>query len=230
MFRNCIMAIGVLALGVSAAQAIIAPPRDGWQLSSTVSTASGANSLALGQFTFQNGPADGPVTQIGRATLPTGLEQSRFQSNVTGIRVASIAKGAYTLSDVIATGNTSRVFIPSDDVFNLKLKLMDEMSGEMKEMTFTGKPKLTIGSDFGSVGELSLNFNGDGMQTANLGGKRYDVKLGVSGTGSASYITADISCTPGTPGVPGVPEPATLALAGIGLAGLVGARLRRRNA
>jgi MYXO-CTERM domain-containing protein len=72
-----------------------------------------------------------------------------------------------------------------------------------------------------SPGALTLGFEGSGVQSVTLGGVRYDVRLGTGGSDTESYLTADVTCTHDAP------EPATLALAAVGLLGAAGLRRRR---
>lgn len=58
-----------------------------------------------------------------------------------------------------------------------------------------------------------------------VGGQHARLNFGTHSSESASYI--EMTITP-TPPVAETPEPATLALAGLGIAGVLGARLRRR--
>lgn len=190
-----------------------------WTLSSTVSTASGGSTLSLGTLFF---PADDVMTKMGTATLPSGSEPGGYTNNASGIRVASIGKGSYSLSDVIATA-TAGALVAQDEVFTLKLSLTDGASNETGEASFIGKPILNIGTSSGGMGELILGIEGKSSATLNLGGMKYEIELSKDESESGSYIVADVTC------VHEAPEPTTLLLGGIGLTGVVGMRLRKRR-
>jgi hypothetical protein len=205
----------VTAAVVTAAAAAAEPVR--WTLQSTVSETSGTGRLTLGSFTF-DGP-DGPVVLVGDAALPTGSAAAEFENNAFDVRVASVPKGAYALAEVAAA---ARPQVAMDAVFTLSLAITDAASGQTGAAVFTGKPVLTVGSELGSPGELSLAVDGVGSKTLQLGGTRYEVTLKAGESDSGSHLVADVEC------VHDAPEPGTLALAGAGVVGLVGWRVRRK--
>lgn len=216
MTRNFVWAV---AATLAAAAAAVAEPvpvgatPPAWTLGSVVSSPLGTGELEMGPFTVA-GPTGEPTTVMAIAPMPTGLAVTAMTGNATGLRVATASKGGYTLGELFPAD-------ARDSVFTVTLALTDAASGQTGELVFTGLPTLTLGPALGSPGTLSLGFEGAGTGSVTLGGVRYDVRLGTGGSDAESYLTADVTC------VHEAPEPATLALAAVGLLGAVGLRGRR---
>lgn len=213
MTRNFAWAVAVTL--AAAATTLAGPVPSAWTLKSAISTQMGGDGLEVGPF-IQSGPTGEPVTVMGTVPLPAGMAVTEFAGDDGRVRVATAGKGGYTLSE----------FTPidaRDTVFTLTLTLTDAASGTSGDLTFTGRPALLVGPDLGSPAEVTLGFEGPGSGSVTLGGRRYDVTLGTDESDSGSYLTADVTCTHETP------EPATLALAAVGLLGAAGGRRVRRG-
>jgi hypothetical protein len=223
MTRHFVWAVLLAAVGAATAAAgpmnagLTSPPH--WTLSAAVTQVYGDGRLYLGTFNFPDGALDGgPGAVLGTAALPTGLGTTQFMGDAANVRVASVGKGSYTLTD----DALKRALPVMDTVFTLKLTVTDTASGAAGDLTFTGRPILLLGPTRSSPHELALGFDGAGTGSLTLGGRRYEVSLDTAESDSGSYLVADVSPARGTP------EPATLALAGVGLLGVVVLR-RRQN-
>lgn len=217
MTRNFVWAVAATLAAVATAAAEPVPvgaTPPAWTLGSVVTTPMGTGELEMGPFTVTNS-AGAPTTMMAIAPMPTGMTATAMTGDATGLRVATASKSGYTLGELFPAD-------ARDSVFTVTLSLTDAASGQTGELVFTGLPTLTLGPAVDSPGALTLGFEGSGVQSVTLGGLRYDVRLGTGGSDTESYLTADVTCTHDAP------EPATLALAAVGLLGAAGLRMRRR--
>ncbi|MFO0847440.1 MAG: PEP-CTERM sorting domain-containing protein [Gemmataceae bacterium] len=113
---------------------------------------------------------------------------------------------------------------PSPDRFKLWFRLTDEASGQQAEVSLFGIGQYQS-DPMMYDSKVGLSLVGDATYTFDLGGNRYDLAFATDpGVGDISFLTATVSPHAIVPN----PEPATLALAAVGLAAAAGWRVRRR--
>lgn len=163
--------------------------------------------------------ADGAT---GGLTFPNTVFQPRTGSaEIMATRVASYSIAPDTTPDRITS-------LP----FHFALELRDDLSGETARLTFAG----VFSGDLWRTGsELTARYAGTTDQAVLLGGNRYRVELGgfaaPSGYGDpeAGSISALVTVFGSDPPSPvNAPEPATAALAALGLVTVAGAARVRR--
>ena len=114
--------------------------------------------------------------------------------------------------------------LAADDSFRLTLDITDDASGETGTAFFTGNGYVMDGVFTTGTGVVGLNVHGN--TELRLGDNLYQIHAGTKDSESEAYMIADVTVAPA---VRDTPEPATLILAGLGVAGAVAARLRRRS-
>lgn len=160
--------------------------------------------LSLGRFPVESSTR--AEDQAFYAPLPTGDAGSMAGSGT--IVLAASSKGSFQSSEELPTGAV--------DGFRTLLQITDQASGVRGFTYMNGTGSLVGGPD----GDVQLN--GDGRVLMLLGNNRYDITWHRQESESVSRIVADVTVSAVTP------EPATLALAGLGLGVVAVRRLRRK--
>jgi uncharacterized protein (TIGR03382 family) len=146
-------------------------------------------------------------------------------------RIDATFSGSGTGNEVIhaaAFDSTCLEAFPIDDAwalnrpnrFLVKVTILDEASGQTADLEYTASGT-SNGFFLSGTGVVELDLESR-IDVLRLGGNQYTVEARVRGSETAAHIEFDIAATHHNP------EPGTLALAVMGLAGLVTRRLRYR--
>ncbi|CAN5302878.1 hypothetical protein BH11PLA2_BH11PLA2_31760 [soil metagenome] len=171
-----------------------------------------------------------PIGATGGLTFPN----TEFQSFTSDQTILASKISSYSVA------RDSEPDLLLAQTYGFTLDIRDDASGEIARLQYQGN----ISGEFWRTGtNLSNEFRGESMQTATLGGNLYTVSLGdfqsPTGYGDSQaggfYANVRINEASESTTIPNVspnvtPEPATLILAGVGLAGTGFLRIRRRNA
>jgi hypothetical protein len=217
MSNRFVARVGPLLAVLALAQPAAAGPIT-WTYSLTVIPPGGADRLSLGQFVLNGADVS------AFAPLPTPGPAGTHAGDAT-ITLASLPHDAFTTS----ADPTAATAPEAADSFRVLLELNDATSG-LRGFTYVNGTADLVGDDGDLTGGGEVFLRGNGRVMMQLGTSRYDIRTREANADGVSRLVADISVTgPGGPPI-GVqtPEPATLALAGLGLAAVAVRRLRRR--
>lgn len=185
-------------------------------------TASGTTRLAVAEG-LRYDPATGTETpMVYSVANPTGGQSGMITNQASagftegGISIATLGLGNGTYEAVPAT--------PYDRFATVDFAVTDMASGESQSVTF--QIGATGNADFNSQTFVDLSVVGPTEASFTLGASRYDLRFDIYRSESYTAFFADYSVTP-VGAVVDSPEPATLALAALGLGGLLARRLRR---
>lgn len=219
MFRRFATVTGPL-IALALAPAAVAGPLPTWTFRTVIETAPGQTELYLGTTAPVAGAAalGQPDAVHAYASLPAGTSGSMTGDGT--ITLASLSKSAYRL-DEAAPGSGAVL----TDSFRILLEITDGRSGIRGYTPINGRGELLDGFADGGPPEAVLKAGGAGIM--QIAGTRYEYTWRDSASDSVSRVEAVVRVT-GSATVT-TPEPATLALAGLGL-GVIGVRrLRRRG-
>ena len=212
MTRKLMALVGPL-IALAAAPAAHAGPVPTWTYRTVIETAPGQTELYLGRFGI-NDP-DQTRTVYAWAGLPAG--RSGGMTGDGTITLADVSKGGYRLTDAAPGADAVTV-----DGFRMLLEITDGRTGLRGHMAIPGRGTLVTSMPDSVASEVQLT--GGGSAAMLLNGTRYEYTWRTAESESVSRLVADVRVTAAD-----APEPATLALAGLGL-GVVGVRrLRRRT-
>jgi hypothetical protein len=206
--RSCRGAAALLTL-ILLPQLASAGPIE-WDFRITSRTDPPGDRVYLGEYQLRFGPSD-PQSVYVFTGRPAGGSGSTSGS-VTNMVVAGTGKQDWEFTTRPGGGPTE---------FEFRFDITDRASGESGSAVYTVRPSFSNGFPDTYYGEVSIWI--DEQATFDLGGNRYDLVLRTIEDASSHFIMADVTVTPSAT----TPEPGTLALAGVGLAPLIGAFVRR---
>lgn len=198
-----------------------------WMYSATIRPADGADGIFLGHETFWEYD---PVAQSEKGTTynvlsnvtKTGYSTSGTE---TPVITSQTPNNSVSLFDFGYGAWTTTLQLPADQTFAMNKFTLDYAfaDGDSQSETYHGSVEGSISASgifTSGTGNFWIGLNH--TDTVQLGNRKAKVRFWGSNNESHSTIFMDVTDVVETP------EPGTLALAGIGLAGLAGFKLRRK--
>jgi hypothetical protein len=212
--RRRICALAVVVSFVALAGRATAGPI-GWSYTATAETSYHTLMMNLGSRVLAD-PATGEMVRhyyYGQMQFPnpTGTAEGNSRLRLVGFGIGDIQDRL-----------TPNPLIYSDDI-NVTLTLRDAASGETGQLATHTSVGFSMFQADGTPYYPYMGFSLSDQQLV-LGANRYLVDYRVDQNGSEAWFVAEVRVKPASE----TPEPATLALAGLGLASAFGLRLRRR--
>lgn len=180
-------------------------------------------------FSYSWSSMPSPVYPSGTGSVTFSASAPSTASAILGSQTATYIPGAELTSTSSATSPPDSFDTP----FNLKLTLKDIASGQMGQLTFTGKLAGTLTS---TSSTLTSTFDNPLMQPLTLGDHIYSVTIGpmlvnVPSPGSAGAlidaritVASNVIAPPPPPPVQETPEPGTLLLGATAVLGVLARR------